>query len=158
LSLFRHTKKFHNLEAIKCQLPRCPKFFKTQGQMKEHFEISHTNKCKICHLTFTNTKCLTSHLINCHREKKCKFYPCKFYTDSKEEMKLHLKEQHDRKSFDCVYCDESFTYGQNRKKHINNFHPLVAIKCDFLKCGLYFKKQADLEKHIKVEKHAQPLI
>jgi len=150
--LYFHTKKQHR-EAIRCTKYQCRRFFKTKEQMLNHCEKDHKNMfCQFCSLNFTTEVFLHSHLKKMHSEKRCKFNPCKFYTDSQEELKNHVEENHDKnvKLIECVYsCGTSFTHHGAMCYHIKNFHSKTAIKCDFPRCRHYAKSQADLEEHKK---------
>jgi len=165
-SFCQHTKKKHEQEAIKCQLQQCQHFFKTKEKMKEHFEKKHNNICKFCSLTFSNPTLLASHLLNTHREKKCKFNPCKFYSDSKEELEFHVKEKHDKraKSCECIYCGKSFVDKKHRIRHTQRLHAKIAIRCtEYKKCMDFFKTVSEMNKHFekahkKTERHKKSVI
>jgi len=165
-SFYQHTKKNHEQEAIKCQIQQCIFFFKTKEKMKEHFKKKHENICKFCSLTFSNPTLLYTHLLNTHREKKCKFYPCNFYSDSKDELEIHVKEKHDKraKTCECIYCGQGFVDKNHRIRHTKRVHAKIAIRCtEYKKCMDFFKTVSEMENHLKeahkkAERHKKSVI
>jgi hypothetical protein len=67
---------------------------------------------------------------------------------------LKLKQEHNQKvhsgNFVCIYCSNwSCTYLSNLRRHLKQKHQGEFIQCRYNnKCGLYFKNQIDLQKHI----------
>jgi len=148
--LNRHTEANHSEEAVKCRRNHCKFYFKTKKQMQEHFANEHNLKCKFCPSTFHNRTFLATHLNKIHPESKCKFSQCTFYSDSKAEMDEHLKEKHAKRrdATECFYCGNIINR-TNMSRHIHMKHSKNAIKCEKVRCGLFFKNLEDLEEHKK---------
>jgi len=130
--------------------------------MEQHFQSAHKHNCKFCPSTFYNENLLFSHFHKIHPDKRCKFFRCVFYTDSKEELEKHVKQKHDKNNIklECVYCGKCFIGKHSRTAHILRMHSETAIRCPVPKCSHFVKKLDDLEKHKKeahqrVEKHQQ---
>jgi len=150
---YQHTKIKHKNEAVKCKI--CLSFFKSKQQMEEHFKEKHENYCKFCQSIFTSAVNLSWHNSKIHKDKKCKFGKCQFFTDSKKEMENHVRDKHDKNltsSWKCLFCDQMFVKQFERTNHILKMHSDIAIRCDFFHCHHFVKDPAELEKH-KTEVH-----
>jgi len=167
VDLHHHVSKIHSNEAVKCRYPSCKTYFKTKEQMEEHFEEAHNVKCQFCHLIFTSACLWTAHLRSKHLNKKCKFFHCKFYADSEEELKKHVGEKHDagkkNKSSACSFCDRILTSDLRKNMHVINHHSDKIFRCDKFNCSHFAESQDELEQHkkeahSKVEKHQKTVV
>ncbi|XP_059468693.1 zinc finger protein 11-like [Neocloeon triangulifer] len=105
-NLHNHVRSKHSDVSITCQMCQmnnCLSYFKSQADLKSHFEKIHQPlerrkkfKCSLC-----NFKCLTKYELSHHKAKKHK--------------KVNITSH-------CPKCPASFSSGINLKYHISSVH------------------------------------
>jgi hypothetical protein len=79
---------------------------------------------------------------------------CSSFFKSDSERDEHVKAVHlagkIKQKVDCIFCGKSYPKGS---LHVKFMHGDIAIKCSQRKCGKYFKKQDDCDKHFKEHHH-----
>ncbi|XP_065334797.1 zinc finger Y-chromosomal protein 2-like [Cloeon dipterum] len=158
----RHVRHVHTEFPVKCSFRGCIKYFKTDDEMKSHFDSSHKeededkiHECKHCKFRAKKKRDLERHIaakhlpktIKCekcdkwfssHRNLGFKCEPCKKYFKSAKTLNIHLKYQHSAANLkQCAHCSKSFSRLRSLKYHLAMTHNL--IECQF-ECHLCKKK------------------
>ena len=102
----------------------------------EYGENGLVTKCNICEFKANKIQIVRDHLWKVHL--LCS--KCQITFQSKEELKSHMKEQHDSKDF-CDLCDYFSCNDRKLKKHGYLNHNI----CEF--CKEVFKNKEDVQKH-----------
>ena len=136
--LNRHIRLIHN-KRYQCHYKQCKinnKTFSTKWHLLRHekthyshlYELeNNNNKCKYCDKRFVDKYGLRKH-IKLQHELCVKQYVCKkckkrlkTKTALKEHIKTHLK-RNERKLYECIQCNSSFTIKSNYNKHLRKYH------------------------------------
>ena len=125
-----HMKCFHEelVEEMQrehlCEI--CNKSFKSEVNLKFHFQNVHVNKetdetCEICNETFINSDILKRHIRIVHYEAKCEFCNKNFSTQG--NLKFHINSIHEGlKNHICETCGKGFSRQHHLRQHIVNVH------------------------------------
>lgn len=107
--------------------------------------------CHTCGKTFPSRNNLYIHEQRVHPIEtpfKCHVEGCKAKYSLKSALAYHLKENHQtEKKFVCHICAAAFTRNKYLNSHLVVHQKGKDIKCS--QCRLYFKSEADMEKHVK---------
>ena len=104
----------------------CNKSFKSEVNLKFHFQNVHVNKetdetCEICNETFINSDILKRHIRIMHYEAKCEFCNKNFSTQG--NLKFHINSIHEGlKNHICETCGKGFSRQHHLRQHIVNVH------------------------------------
>ncbi|XP_059481559.1 PR domain zinc finger protein 5-like [Neocloeon triangulifer] len=114
--------------------------------------------CCYCIKLFSKRRTLNNHIKNKHADDaiRCNFSQlCLTYFKTIEERDDHIKQLHFKSKskirFECPYCPYSIS-GFEKKTlhyHVKAKHSDVAMKCQMISCGQYFKTRTDLEHHFE---------
>ena len=130
-------------------------------------------QCDFCDFSYPVKKSLLNHKRLKHGNPKQ--FPCQhcvYTTTKRENLKQHVKSQHEKVKEICKTCNKTFSEKSNLNKHIKNFHPdkvqgtkrkaIEAIPTsskkfrgeapEVLKCGVClkeFRELFNLNKHVK---------
>ncbi|XP_047541971.1 zinc finger protein 267-like [Vanessa atalanta] len=140
-SWFDHIKNVHGQLKLKCE--KCNLTFKCERYLKRHILYTHEGvkppwryhkvksaniktyiQCEICPARFTNKNSLTTHIRNCHSEKKFQCKICKSILKSKSYLLTHINRVHydDGKLHCCDVCGKIFKSPRYVRVHIKNSH------------------------------------
>ena len=122
----------HNKRKFKCDYKDCNKEYSKKCDLIIHKQKHKLNNakqhiCEYCQKNFASKSSLKKHMIL--HDKNLKQYSCKLCLKSfkrKESLDIHSQThlpRIKRKLFYCEYCNKSFTYESNLKKHFKKFHP-----------------------------------
>jgi hypothetical protein len=151
-SMWNHMKTHKN--AIRCIYRLCATYFLTEDERQEHLKQVHMQegnwKCIYCSVCVKSISVIghikNLHLdvaIQCNFSQRCNKY---FLTASERDdhvQKVHLTSK-PKKKHKCIYCKK---YVSVLTEHIHRMHAKESIKCKVIKCGAYFKTNAELEEH-----------
>ena len=148
-----------------------------EGAIKE-LDIKLEYKCECCDFSALRESSILRHFKSVHEGIK---YDCDECSKSVVYLKEHKKRRHSKnpKAISCNICDKSFHYDQNLKVHIKRNHDKKIFNCDqcnfsaslnsFLKqhlsihgdptikcedCEFKTKRKSDLNRHRKIQ-HSQ---
>jgi hypothetical protein len=138
--------------------------------------ITRTFYCSECPKSYTSYKSLyqhakiKGHLFNSKKKeylrsrpitilRQCSIPGCTYSSVNKHYLFDHIRRDHDGKGYGCNFCDKTFQYpGQLRKHIITNHNELHRYPPDLLSCeytGCLFKTniQEKLEIHLTSMNH-----
>jgi KRAB domain-containing zinc finger protein len=105
--------------------------------------------CLYCDRHFSSKRSFHSHVQIDHSNTKT-FYCalCKLYLKSKEEKRVHFKEQHSEKH-KCILCSKAFSRNDHLRSHLQKNHLNQFFECKyFANCGKFFKSKDERKLHI----------
>ena len=128
----------------------------TSLSMKDHWKVHpseiQSQKCSFCAKVFIQPAHKRAHEKSVHqkiKEFECKICPQKF--SKFPSVEIHMKTQHQDKTYKCQHCTTSFMLESTLTDH-QKFHDMTRLHvCDV--CGLRYKKKESLQAHSRV--HAQ---
>ena len=135
--LYTHKKKHHSDLKLQCQ--QCVEVFRTNQQLKDHFEFQHAVKspCEICGKMVGPGKALRVHKHSAHAKKvQCEFEDCGKILTSKGSYDIHVKVFHEPKgSHKCQTCDAEFSNEYRLQIHISRQHKTEKKPCQVPGCS-----------------------
>uniref|UniRef100_A0A914WBJ0 C2H2-type domain-containing protein n=1 Tax=Plectus sambesii TaxID=2011161 RepID=A0A914WBJ0_9BILA len=141
------------------QCAYCEKRFAQKATLQVH-ERTHTGerpyKCKYCDKTFAQYGTKTVHEKSAHlgiRNYKCPL--CTKCLSSPSALYTH-KKTHGEKTFECGYCDKTFTLKNYLKLHVKQVHEQTERKhvCNY--CSKSFAYAGSLQVHIRTHTGERP--
>ena len=125
----------------------CSATFTQKYNVERHIRSVHTKDfpypCEDCDHGFRSKDRLETHIQNNHQTFNCKF--CSISVKGLNELKKHVKQHHEKESYTCEECAQSFTRKDRLENHMENKHQDMI--CEF--CGLIVKGKGELQKHVK---------
>ena len=125
----------------------CSATFTQKYNVERHIRSVHTKDfpypCEDCDHGFRSKGRLETHIQNNHQTFNCKF--CSISVKGLNELKKHVKQHHEKESYTCEECAQSFTRKDRLENHMENKHQDMV--CEF--CGLIVKGKGELQKHVK---------
>lgn len=176
-SMERHVAAIHeNKRDFKCNDETCDRAFRTQYELREHFNKAHAEvkreipieqlTCDICEKICSSRKVLYSHKKYVHEGLRwgAKNFKCKLclevfnskYKKSKHWHQVHRNGQVNART--CHFCNAAFELYEEFKNHIES-HPKCFI-C--ITCGHFFANASALlvhkESHKKIDEDLRQFI
>ena len=125
----------------------CSATFTQKYNVERHIRTVHTKDfpypCEDCDHGFRSKGRLETHIQNNHQTFNCEF--CSISVKGLNELKKHVKQHHEKESYTCEECAQSFTRKDRLENHMENKHQDMV--CEF--CGLIVKGKGELQKHVK---------
>jgi hypothetical protein len=159
--LWSHLKNHHLNSMIKCNQLRCDTYFKSKADRQKHIVEMHQTrrnaiKCIYCDQWVISTISKHMRLYHNHIAIKCNYTNrCGTFFRTKSDRDEHIKLVHlagkQKLKVDCIFC--GISYYPKGSSHVKFMHGDIAIKCSQRKCGKYFKKQEDCDKHFEEYHH-----
>lgn len=127
--LLKHIEFIHEKSAVsfKCLCTACGKAFRTNGELKLHTKVKHSDernyKCKYCDRRFKTSSHSLQHEKSTHldeRAHKCSFCPKAFTT--KRILVSHVRIHTGEKPYVCNICSRAFTQNGALKTHTRLVH------------------------------------
>jgi len=161
-----HIRTHHSKEAIRCKYKHCFTFFKSECELKKHYEEKHPEKynCALCGYTTSKRNSFRVHWQSHHLPKEFKCPHCPKLFGSKSILGHHVEIYHKPKK-NCPHCKE---FGTNLNRHVvtakcptcskpfpcKKLFTDHKLKCkkvhECLECGKQFKIAYFLKQHSKV--------
>lgn len=138
------------------QCTQCPKQFRYQGGLKNHFEANHCVRerkyiCDYCNVKFYSKATLIRHLY-IHTDFKpylCAHCPQRFRQQS--ALIRHTRCHTGERPYSCTICGKCFPCNSSLRHHKVKHTDEANYKCD--ECGKMFKSKERLRCHGKIHKH-----
>ena len=105
--------------------------------------------CKICGQEFNNYQHCLFHVKKVHEGifGKCPY--CEYTNVRNSNVRVHIEQEHLKKTYDCNECDYKNKRKSNLKRHIISIHREKKINCDA--CNFTCKTNVSLKIHKNVE-------
>ena len=158
--LYRHMNVHSDRRDFSCEF--CGDMFKCEEYMKRHIEARHSDQvplkkkffgtCQHCGKEFRNRQNFNRHELR-HRNGDVTFqcqYCEKSYTQN-SSLTFHIKSVHtqDIEKHGCHICGKQFTLKQRLMRHIQGVHSFVGAEVSCEFCGKSFKHKDSLTTHLK---------
>nr|CAI5835588.1 unnamed protein product [Callosobruchus analis] len=175
LALDDHIVKKHPdfITAVSKKVHECTKCpYKTviTSHLKEHTLAKHpditgtrvTSTCIYCNKTFVRKQTLDDHIVKSHPDfissvsrKVHECTKCTYKTAITSYLKEHIMVNHPGRTFNCIYCDKTFTTKLALDDHIVKIHPdfITSVSRtvhECTKCAYKTVSTHHLKKHIIV--------
>ena len=102
----------------------CSATFTQKYNLDSHIRSVHTKDfpytCEDCDLGFIRKDRLVHHTQNNHQPFICKF--CSINVKGLNELKKHVKQEHEKESYTCEECAQPFTRKDRLETHMQNNH------------------------------------
>nr|CAI5835585.1 unnamed protein product [Callosobruchus analis] len=174
-SLDDHVIKVHPefIASVSSKIHKCTHCtFKTTIAtcMREHLVVKHPemagnrifSRCIYCNNTFTSKLALDDHIVKKHPDfitavskKVHECTKCPYKTVITSHLKEHTLAKHPGRTFNCIYCDKTFTTKLALDDHIVKIHPdfITSVSRtvhECTKCAYKTVSTHHLKKHIIV--------
>ena len=155
-----HIEKVHKsrAEEIECEIckqkllrPHFNTHMRQFHDRSHNYTVSGETICCYCQEEFTIRKSAFKHVKEAHSKiETFKCYECEICFENVELKKEHYQKVH-KGLFQCIYCANwKCSNRMNLRRHLRQKHQGEIIQCRYSnKCGLYFKTQYNLNKHIE---------
>ena len=137
----------HNVAKNNCE--HCEKSFTTKQRLKTHILLQHEKVpwvCEVCSQPYESEVKKNSHEKSSHPEVKCEQCDRIFRKNSKS-LRIHIKREHMKITYDCEHCKKSFTTKQRLKTHILLQHEKVSWICEV--CSQPYESEDKKNSHEK---------
>ena len=116
----------------------CSATFTQKYNLDRHIRSVHTKDFSYpyedCDQAFITKGRLVTHIQNNHLPFNCKF--CSISVKGLNELKKHEKQHHEKASYTCEQCAQSFTRKDRLETHMENKHQdMVCEFCGFIVNG-----------------------
>ena len=125
MSAVNQHRRIHIEEEKKeCNFPGCKYKTNRPNILKQHMKKNHKDvPCKNCRKKFPNRKDLKEHTKVEHTTTTCPVCDKKFH--SKSNMTKHNNSVHNKKKLTCKKCKKQYCNNQDLKKHIKKQHDVL---------------------------------
>ena len=157
-----HVQEVHSEANVVCDI--CGQYFKSEHRLKEH-KVTHlpkTIKCifENCDCMFVSEGKLKAHIRVIHTQKKNTILHCevcsKVFTRT-SNLNAHIRKVHQgERPFKCDKCEFDTAYRTVLKEHKETVHDGVMYYCEVPGCGKQMNRIANINKHMKTA-HGIPL-
>lgn len=155
-SLWNHKRNVHVNYNFSCHL--CERKFKNKLTLNCHVKSVHLNEnLTICSVCGKSVKCINSHMVIVHGERKtltCDL--CNKVYSSERNLKTHQRHSHSNKAKDhmCEVCGASFQFKNLLENHYVVHSSERNYKCHI--CDKTFKLKSVLRTHQRVHNTFTP--
>jgi Zinc finger, C2H2 type len=116
-----HRKNNHKNKAVKYQTvlcQYCKKVFHRKSNLRKHILSVHTERqpCAVCG-AFLGPGNMSNHLKT-HKKTKCSFSGCDREFIGENQVRYHIKNEHESTQVQCQMCDAVFTSQEKLNRHI----------------------------------------
>jgi uncharacterized C2H2 Zn-finger protein len=164
--LNQHIRAVHK-RAKPFECKTCQKSFSRKGSLKTHTRDVHEKRkdfdCPHCDYSAARNHSLQSHIDMVHLKLKphsCKLCSMKFTT--KSDLTVHIRTHSGSQPYKCAECDQRFSCSSNRNAHQLGHEKAGKVTCPHadgcivehssngIPCGMFFKDEKDLARHVKM--------
>lgn len=140
----------HMLQHPKHKCPSCDEMYKTEEDLRKHFDFHGSNKypCDSCNLSFNTMLEIAVHSRKHFALGGYKCPDCDYETPSKSAVKLHIRRHEKNFSVICELCDRGFLCQATYLEHIEAHSGVKQYACDI--CDKKFLLRRYMNVHKKL--------
>jgi hypothetical protein len=151
-----HMRLIHK-KIFRCEFYRCISYFATEDERREHATQFHLPTKRKRRIFFRKQNAQNVVSEQQKNAIKCSTYGRKsFLSTSKHILKKAKTDAKDEiNRVRCIYCGRMYKNKDSLRVHTLLNHSQIRIRCRFLGCGLYFKRQTESDEHFRIAHHKE---
>lgn len=150
--LTKHSIEFHGAAPFTCQV--CSKAFSSSSKLSFHKKSVHLgirkqHACSLCPSIFPTPSALQQHETDEHQKRSFKCWKCRETFADSDRLKQHRRERH-KKEVVCEECGQKVGGPRQLREHMLIHTGERPLTCDL--CGSKFRQKSSLYNHQKTHK------